>query len=241
MANEEKNAVPHISPFDSIRHESEQYGEYWSGRELYKLLGYSRWEKFRENIERAINICLLVQPNASEHFHLNCRTVQLGSGANRCIEDYNLTRYALFLVLTCSNLCKSETIKYFAYISTGLITETNKFQIALPHTIRVTKEQITINQIIKAFKHLRSIRQFSARPYFIDLYFPDYKIAVECDEDNHRFYPAHLELERQNHIEEMLHCTFVRYNPDDKDFNVGDVIHRIMMLVNNDGGELIYE
>ncbi len=35
MANEEKNAVPHISRFDSIRHESEQEGSHaiWQWRE----------------------------------------------------------------------------------------------------------------------------------------------------------------------------------------------------------------
>jgi hypothetical protein len=29
--------TPHISPFDAIRHEDEQIGEYWSARELYQL------------------------------------------------------------------------------------------------------------------------------------------------------------------------------------------------------------
>lgn len=38
------NQIPHTSPFDGIRHEDEDGKEFWSARELYKLLGYTRWE-----------------------------------------------------------------------------------------------------------------------------------------------------------------------------------------------------
>ena len=44
--------TPHTSPFDAIRHEDEQLGEYWSARELYKILGYSTWQKFQFAIEQ---------------------------------------------------------------------------------------------------------------------------------------------------------------------------------------------
>ena len=40
------------SPFDAIRHVDEQGNEYWSARELYKLLGYSRWKNFRSRLLR---------------------------------------------------------------------------------------------------------------------------------------------------------------------------------------------
>ena len=50
MANEEKNVAPHTSPLDSIRHESEQYGECWSGKELYKLLVFLSFQYFLESI-----------------------------------------------------------------------------------------------------------------------------------------------------------------------------------------------
>jgi DNA-damage-inducible protein D len=45
--------IPHISPFDGIRHEDEHGKEFWSARELYKLLGYSTWQKFQNAIEQA--------------------------------------------------------------------------------------------------------------------------------------------------------------------------------------------
>ena len=87
------------SPFDAIRHESAEYGDYWSGRELYKLLGYSRWEKFRETIERAKKSCEEAGEAISDHFHLEVKMIATGKGAKRKAEDIYLSRYACYLTL----------------------------------------------------------------------------------------------------------------------------------------------
>jgi DNA-damage-inducible protein D len=87
------------SPFDAIRHESAQYGEYWSGRELYKLLGYSSWQKFRETIERARMACEGSGQATSDHFNLEVKMIPTGKGAKRKVEDVFLSRYACYLVL----------------------------------------------------------------------------------------------------------------------------------------------
>ncbi len=63
------NDTPHTSPFDAIRHEDEQGNEYWSARDLYKLLGYSRWEKFQKSIEEAQKACKNSGQAISDHFH----------------------------------------------------------------------------------------------------------------------------------------------------------------------------
>ena len=41
-----------ISIFDNIRHDDTS-SEFWSARELQKILGYSSWEKFQNAINRA--------------------------------------------------------------------------------------------------------------------------------------------------------------------------------------------
>jgi len=99
MTDQDKDTAPRTSPFDAIRHESERYGEYWSGRELYKLLGYSRWERFRDTIERAKIACEESGAKASDHFHIDIQMVKLGSGAQRKVEDVFLSRYGCYLVL----------------------------------------------------------------------------------------------------------------------------------------------
>jgi DNA-damage-inducible protein D len=89
----------HRSPFDAIRHESPQYGEYWSGRELSKLLGYSRWERFRDTIDRAKTSCSEAGQAPSDHFYDEKGISTAGKGARRKVDDVYLSRYACYLTL----------------------------------------------------------------------------------------------------------------------------------------------
>src|SRR6266571_788404 len=91
--------TPHISPFDAIRKEDEHGKEYWSARELYRQLGYSRWEKFQKSIEEAKRACENSGHAAADHFHLQVQLIKAGKGAKRPIEDYHLTRYACYLII----------------------------------------------------------------------------------------------------------------------------------------------
>ena len=97
MADEE--LTPHTSPFDTIRKLDDQGNEYWSARELYKLLGYSTWQKFQHAIEQAKIACENSSQALLDHFNLQVKMVTLGSGATRKTEDYNLSRYACYLIV----------------------------------------------------------------------------------------------------------------------------------------------
>ena len=43
--------------------------------------------------------------------------------------------------------------------------------------------------------------------------------------------PRTREIFRQKFIEEQLQCTFVRYNPDDKDFDMALVLNKIYRTI----------
>lgn len=91
--------TPHTSPFDGIRREDEHGNEYWSARELYRLLQYSTWQKFQKAIEEAKIACENSGQAISDHFNLQVKMVGIGSGAKRKTEDYHLTRYACYLII----------------------------------------------------------------------------------------------------------------------------------------------
>lgn len=60
--------TPHTSPFDAIRNVDERGNEYWSARELYKILGYSEWRNFNNVvIKRAMNIYNIQLATAAQH------------------------------------------------------------------------------------------------------------------------------------------------------------------------------
>ncbi len=90
----------HISPFDAIRHEDEQLGEYWSARELYKILGYTEWRNFNNVVmKRAMRACEENGRAVADHFVRSYKMVTLGSGSQRKTEDVLLSRYAAYLVV----------------------------------------------------------------------------------------------------------------------------------------------
>jgi DNA-damage-inducible protein D len=110
--------TPHVSPFDSIRKVDENGNEYWSARELYKMLGYSRWEKFQQSLEEAKIACENSNQRVSDHFHLQVQLIKTGKGAKRPTEDYHLTRYACYLIVQNADPNKPIVAlgqTYFAY------------------------------------------------------------------------------------------------------------------------------
>ena len=93
------NDSPHVSLFETIRKVNENDNEYWSARQLYKLLGYSRWEKFQYALEQAKKACENSGQAVANHFHLEVQLIKAGKGAQRQVEDYQLTRYACYLII----------------------------------------------------------------------------------------------------------------------------------------------
>jgi len=72
--------------------------ECWSARELYPVLGYAKWERFKDVMVRAQESCENAGESVADHFAGVGKMVTLGSGAERQIDDVMLTRYACYLV-----------------------------------------------------------------------------------------------------------------------------------------------
>jgi DNA-damage-inducible protein D len=72
--------------------------ECWSARELQTLLGYSEWRNFLNVIEKAKIACANSNGVITDHFVEFNKMVSLGSGSEREIDDYALTRYACYLI-----------------------------------------------------------------------------------------------------------------------------------------------
>ncbi len=91
--------------------------EFWYARELMPLLGYDRWENFDNAILRAMDSCATGGVEVSNHFRECTKMVPLGSGAQRAIKNYMLTRYACYLIAQNGDPKKEEIAfaqSYFA-------------------------------------------------------------------------------------------------------------------------------
>jgi very-short-patch-repair endonuclease len=87
-------------------------------------------------------------------------------------------------------------------------------------------ETETINFIKKCFSNEEMVTQYSVLNYRIDLYFPKYKLAIECDEKEHK-NQIEKDIKRENEIKSILNCTFIRYEPEEKNFCISYVINSI--------------
>ena len=85
--------------FENLKHINEYGQEFWYARELQSALEYSQWRRFSDAIERAKTACEKSGHSIQEHFADVGKMVQLGSGAEREIEDIALTRYACYLIV----------------------------------------------------------------------------------------------------------------------------------------------
>ena len=84
--------------FEDIKHLDEQGNEYWTARELIPVLEYNEYRFFKKVIDKAIDACKSSNIKASDHFVRVHDMVALGSGAERKIEDFHLSRYACYLI-----------------------------------------------------------------------------------------------------------------------------------------------
>lgn len=97
-----------------------------------------------------------------------------------------------------------------------------------------TEETEYIEIISNAFKHLKPVREYSLDHIRIDLYFPDHKLAIECNERNHCGYNPVIEKLRSDYIK-TNNIKLIVFNPHEKNFNIGNTINEILINLPSPG------
>lgn len=88
-----------VSIFESIRKIDENGVEYWSSRDLARVLGYADYRNFLAVINKAKEACVNSSNVVLDHFGDVTEMVTIGSGTVRPIETIKLTRYACYLTV----------------------------------------------------------------------------------------------------------------------------------------------
>ena len=84
--------------FEDIKHIDENGVEFWYARELMPILQYSNWQNFEKIIDKAKISCKNSGISVFEHFIDVNKTIKMPKGAEKTILDYELTRYACYLI-----------------------------------------------------------------------------------------------------------------------------------------------
>jgi DNA-damage-inducible protein D len=128
--------------------------ESWSARELQTHLGYSEWRNFVKVIEKAKTSCQNAGGVVADHFVDINKMVDLGSGAQRSVEDIALSRYACYLIAQNGDPEKNE----IAFAQTYFAVQTRKQEV-------IEKRLLDIERVIAREKLTGSEKKLSGIIY----------------------------------------------------------------------------
>lgn len=85
--------------FEEIKHTTDEGVEFWYARELASVLEYVQWRNFSKVIDKAMLACRNSGFALSDHFADVSKTIPMPKGAAKNILDYQLSRYACYLIV----------------------------------------------------------------------------------------------------------------------------------------------
>ena len=194
-----------------VRHEFSE--EYFVGYQITALLGYNNTKQVIKNIVSKCNqLPFRDLPEENKKPELNPKTILINRDG--AIEILLKTRKRI-----------SPDVHHIL----------KRFGIDTTNQKCLSKEQQTLSIITNTFKTEKFEDQFKVGRYYLDLYFPEYKIVVECDENGHADRKPADERKRMDYVNEKLGFTddnWVRFNPDAKDFDISKVTGKIYTRIN---------
>ena len=85
--------------FEDIKHTDENGVEFWYARELSLVLDYTEWRNFSKVIDKAMLSCQNSGFECADHFVEVNKTIAMPKGASKKVKDYELSRYACYLIV----------------------------------------------------------------------------------------------------------------------------------------------
>jgi very-short-patch-repair endonuclease len=188
------------------------YFDYFIGYEVSALLGYANTNAAIINNVSKCNQILFKDFCGPKNIKLNPKTILITRDG--CVEMALKTRKRI-----------TADTEYIL----------KKFGISTTNMKCLTKEQQTLSIITNTFKTETFEDQYKVGKYYLDLYFTEYKIVIECDENGHADRKPYKERERMDFVNEKLGLednNWIRYNPDEKDFDLSKVMGKIYIKIN---------
>jgi DNA-damage-inducible protein D len=140
-----------MKALDGVRKLSKNGGEYWMGREIQPILGYDKWENFRNVIQKAAEACAAAGIEKKYHFLDTGKVITAGKGAKMERGDYYLTRYGCYLVAMNGEPSKPE----IAAAQTYFAIQTRRQELS-DLSLNDEKRLELRDRVREAVKHLNS-------------------------------------------------------------------------------------
>lgn len=132
------------SPFDGIRQYDEQGNECWSARELSHLLGYTKWTNFKQAMSKAKKSLRSAGIRTADHIADISKMVNIGSDAQREVEDFKLTRLACYHIAMNGDTTKTPVAEAQLYFA----IQTRRQELSDEARARKRQQDITAYQLL---------------------------------------------------------------------------------------------
>lgn len=138
--------------FEDFLHKTEDGIEFWLARDLQHLLGYGKWDNFQNVISKAKTACEISGQDISDHFADVGKMVEIGSGAQKEIDDVMLTRFACYLIAQNGDPRKEQ----IAFAQTYFAVQTRKAEL-IEQKILETERVQARNKLAETEKELSHV------------------------------------------------------------------------------------
>ena len=197
--------------------------------------------KIYENIKNNYNCKMIINDN--EPYLLLClRDIGKIIGLQNINET--IKKYDNKIILNTSTNGGNQNCVFLTYNNllkiliksrkSNVIDFATKIGIDIESKIFTCIEADTLKCITSSFDGEDFIYQYSIDKYLLDLYFPKYKLIIECDENKHNNKNHNYnDIHREKNIKLLIkNCIFIRYSPESKNFNIFNVINKIYKEIN---------
>ena len=111
--------------FESFVNKTDEKIEFWLARDLQHLLGYTKWDNFKNVLFKATTACEVSGHEIDHHFAEVGKTIEMPKGAIKEIDDLILTRFACYLIAQNGDSTKEQ----IAFAQTYFAIQTRKAEL----------------------------------------------------------------------------------------------------------------
>jgi len=138
--------------FEDLLNKTEDGIEFWLARDLQHLLGYGKWDNFQNVISKAKTACEIAGQVIADHFADVGKMVDIGSGAQKEIDDVMLTRFACYLIAQNGDPRKEQ----IAFAQTYFAFQTRKAELIEQKILEIERVQAR-NKLAETEKELSHV------------------------------------------------------------------------------------
>ena len=141
-----------MQQLDASKKLTKKSDEYWMARDIQPILGYDKWDNFKQVIDKAREACRNSKVETKYHFLDVGKMIIAGKGAMREREDCYLTRYACYLIAMSGDATTKPEI---ASALTYFAIQTRRQELA-DLSLNDEKRMELRDRVTEAVKHLNS-------------------------------------------------------------------------------------